>query len=361
MIKRLEILAKLSLAYVVALLLWRPGRRRRVAEALKRPRRVLLVRVDNRVGEALLTTPLFRAARALPGRPEVHVLVHPKAARVLERHPDVDRVLTLDPRERKWGPFSKTIRALRHQGYDVVVNCASWEAPSVGPAIAARLIGADATVLGPDLWPVKLLCDVEVPALPGIRAEARQRLHLLQPLGVDESDARLTFGPLPPDPVVDGFIAQHLRGQRFAVVNPGGRLGSRRVAPEVFASAAKAIAASGILPVVTWGPGEEALAQKTLSGVPLAVLAPPTRIDQLASLMARAALTVCNNTGPMHLSVSVGTPTFALFLHMELERWGHPYPPHRMLDLTGVNEPQSRVAAEVARFATSLDVTARIP
>ena len=57
---------------------------------------------------------------------------------------------------------------------------------------------------------------------------------------------------------------------------------------------------------------------------PGAVRAPPTSLDQLAALMRGARVTVCNNTGPMHLAVAVGCPTLALFLHMEVERWGHP-------------------------------------
>jgi ADP-heptose:LPS heptosyltransferase len=118
------------------------------------------------------------------------------------------------------------------------------------------------------------------------------------------------------------------------VVNPGGRLGYRRVPPSLFATAAHALAAGGISPVVTWGPGEEGLADEVLALAPSARRAPPTSLDDLAWLMATSVLTVCNNTGPMHLSVAVGTPTLGLFLHMDMERWGHPAPPHRMVDVT---------------------------
>ena len=50
--------------------------------------------------------------------------------------------------------------------------------------------------------------------------------------------------------------------------------------------------------------------------------------------MRGAGLTICNNTGPMHLSVALRVPTIGLFLEMPIERWGHPQPPHRMIDLT---------------------------
>jgi ADP-heptose:LPS heptosyltransferase len=99
--------------------------------------------------------------------------------------------------------------------------------------------------------------------------------------------------------------------------------------------------------VVTWGPGEEALVDAVLAACPGAVRAPPTTLDQLASLMRGAKVTVCNNTGPMHLSVAVGCPTLALFLHMEVERWGHPYAPHQMLDLTGAADQSAAVRQAV--------------
>jgi ADP-heptose:LPS heptosyltransferase len=91
-------------------------------------------------------------------------------------------------------------------------------------------------------------------------------------------------------------------------------------------------------------------------------MAPPTNLDELAALMRAAGLTVTNNTGPMHLSVAVGAPTLGLFLRMDMERWGHAYPPHRMVDLTPTVEAGSgleeRVFEEVRAFAAHLSAGA---
>jgi ADP-heptose:LPS heptosyltransferase len=74
--------------------------------------------------------------------------------------------------------------------------------------------------------------------------------------------------------------------------------------------------------------------------------------------MRAAGLTVTNNTGPMHLSVAVGAPTLGLFFRIDMERWGHAYPPHRMVDLTPIAEAGSgleeRVFEEVRAFAALL-------
>lgn len=359
LLKRLEIAGKLLLAVVIAALLYRPWRRRR-ARAPLRPRRVLLVRIDNRVGEALLTTPLFRALKALPNPPRVEVLVHPKVARVLTGHPDIDQLRPFDPRERLWGPFSKEIRALRRERYDVVVNCANWESPSVGPALVSRLVARDGVMIGPATAPVSLLADLNVSPRPDSRSEVSQRLHLLAPLGVDER-ARLSFRAVQPDAVVRGVLGA-LAGRPFAVVNPGGRLGWRRVPTEAFAASARALTEAGVVPLITWGPGEEPLAQETAAAVPGALIAPPTTIDQLAALMEKAKACVCNNTGPMHLAVAVGTPTLAFFLKMELGRWGHDYPPHRMVDLTPAADVVAAAHDATASFLTgSLDLQAKSP
>jgi heptosyltransferase-3 len=102
----------------------------------------------------------------------------------------------------------------------------------------------------------------------------------------------------------------------------------------VFSTAISLLIGRGIRPLLTRGPGEEGLVKELARAQPQAQIAPTTSIDELGALLAEAKLSVCNNTGPMHLSVAVGCPTVALFLHMDVARWGHSYAPHVMLDLT---------------------------
>lgn len=349
-IKRFEVIAKSVLALFLAALFFRPGRRRRARERIQRARRVLLVRIDNRVGEALLTTPLFDAL-AERGGFEVHVLVHQKAARVLDGHPHVQRVIPFDRRRLFLGPFAPGIAPLRAEAYDAVVDCSNWTAPSVTAAIVSRLVGGSSAVVGPGLLPVSPLQDVPVRARADTRDEVAQRLHLLSPL-VGESPRRaLSFRAPRSGEGVQRFAASLIAP--FGVVNPGGRLGIRRVAPEAFAAAARAMRILGVTPVVTYGPGEEALAAEVARAAPGSVVAPPTTIDELAWLMKSGRVTVCNNTGPMHLSVAVGTPTLAFFLRMEMARWGHDHAPHRMVDLTPAVDGGGDLVAEAERVTTA--------
>ncbi|MBM4380654.1 MAG: glycosyltransferase family 9 protein [Deltaproteobacteria bacterium] len=333
-VKRLEVFARRLGAHLAAALLGTSGPRALAPARLGAARKVLLVRTDNRVGEALLTTPLLDALRAQRPDLEVDLLVHARCVRVLERHPSGVRVLPLD-RTRLWsGPFAPGVRALARQRYDLVVDCSNWTAPSVTAALVSRLVGREAVVTGPGVGAVRGLRDIPVEPLAGTRSEVLQRLHLLSPLLGPQPLRPLSFRSPAPSPEVEAFSAALGAGPR-AVVNPGGRMGYRRVSPALFAAAANALSARGISPVLTWGPGEEGLADEVQSLGPGIHRAPPTSLDDLAWLMATSALSVCNNTGPMHLSVAVGTPTLGLFLHMDMARWGHPSAPHHMVDVTG--------------------------
>jgi ADP-heptose:LPS heptosyltransferase len=340
-VKWLEWLAKNALAVLVALACFRPGRRARARARLSQVKRVLLVRVDHRVGEVLLTTPVIE--RLADAGCEVHLLAHPKMLRVLDGHPKLARQWAF---RKSWACLAE----LRAQRFDAVVDCGNWDTGSVTSAITARLAGGPSVVLGPARFPAGWLADVPVAPLPDTRSEAAQRAHLVSPL-VGDGPLVMSF---PPTPAFDvpGLAAP------YVVVNPGGRLGERRLPPDVFARVAEALAAEGVTPLVTWGPGEEALVDAVCAACPQAVRAPPTTLTQLAALMRGALGTVCNNTGPMHLAVAAGSPTLAFFVNMEMARWAHQRPPHRMVDLSpqvARGEDVAALAAEEARaFVRSL-------
>jgi heptosyltransferase-3 len=350
--KRLEGLAKRSLARVAGLLFRRPGRKERPAVQLLDASRVLLVRIDDRLGEVLLLTPLVSSLRRHPRSPAVDVLVHQRTARVLEGHPDLRRVLAFDRRLLALGPLSPGIRAIRRAGpWDVVVDCGNWEVPSVTSALVSRLVAGPARLIGPAVEPTGVLHDLEVPRLPETTSELKQRLHLLSPISGLVPWPAVSFRAPRPQPSLAPLLAE-LRERPHAVVIPGGRLGWRRIPPETLAAAARALTSHGRPVILGWGPGEEELARTVAAAVSGARLAPATDLDGLAALLAAAGCTVCNNSGPMHLSVAVGAPTLALFLHMDPERWGYSEPPHRVLDLTPLEgDPDRAVTAVVAAVA----------
>jgi ADP-heptose:LPS heptosyltransferase len=311
--------------------------------------RVLLVRVDNRVGEALLMTPLIEA---LAPHAQVDLLVHEKTARVLEGHPHLSRLFTLSQHALQFFPLSREVSRLRKQRWDVVVNCTNWSAPSTTASLLARWIAPQTPVVGPACAIANTLADIAVHRREDTPSEVLQRLHLLGPLGLPlNNHPRLSFRKPRLSPAFERFLSQ-MASQPFAVINPGSRLRYRRVPLEVFVHLCEAIAQLGCTPPIAWGPPEKTLAIQLLGEAPCSQLAPSTNLDELAALMQNARFTVSNNTGPMHLSVAVGAPTFSLFFHMPAERWGHSFPPHHCVDLGPyANKLEAMAAFAVQEFA----------
>jgi heptosyltransferase-3 len=283
----------------------------------------------------------------------VEAVVHARTARVLAGHPALDGLLTLDRRALFLGPLAPGIRALLSAGrWDVVVDCGNWEVPSVTSALVARLLAARAVLIGPGVWPTRLLDDVSVPRRADTLSELAQRLHLLSPL-TGEGPVRAPSFRTPSVSKELAPLLAEVRASPHAVISPGGRLGWRRIPPEVFAAAARALLTCGRRSLVVWGPGEEGLARAVVRAAPGSHLAPATDLDALAALMAEAGCTVCNNSGPLHLSVAVGAPTLGLFLKMDPARWGYGFLPHRMLDLTDAAERGASLEPVVAEACAS--------
>ncbi len=137
---------------------------------------------------------------------------------------------------------------------------------------------------------------------------------------------------------VDAFLAANgLRS--YATIHPGtsdfGAL--KRWKPERFAALAQRIGRETPLrPVVTWGPGERPLAEEIVAGSGgQAILAMETKnILDLAELIRSAKLYVGCDSGPLHLSSAVSTPSVALFGPKDPRTYG-PFNPHHRVVLKG--------------------------
>jgi heptosyltransferase III len=288
-------------------------------------RRVLVVRPDDRVGNALLTVPLALALRdALPGA-RIDLLLARRRACVAEGLPGI-RVVPFDKTDAFRHPlrFLRFLRQLRASRYDAVVDAAHWHAFSVTSALLSRF-AARRWLVGAQRGPSFLYSSAEPPP-PAGTPEVTAKLLLLRGLGVEP----------PPKPALQtalgldhtGWAANATRELgRFAAVNPGARKDDHRWPSERFAALACALRERGVTSLITWGPGEEHLARAVVdASAGAARFAPPTNLAQLAAIFRRAAIVVTNDTGPMHLAVACGAPVLALLHAPEGERWGHPGP-----------------------------------
>jgi ADP-heptose:LPS heptosyltransferase len=183
---------------------------------------------------------------------------------------------------------------------------------------------------------------------PAIAYDAAAKLELLRPLGITRADC-------PPMQTALGRneaprFAKLFGASPVLLVNPGGRKADHRWPPALFAQAVSELAKTRNLPVyVAWGPGEEALAQGLVSQIDGASLLPPTNLAELAGALRSSALFLTNDTGPMHLAAAVGTPTVAVFLSDDWQRWAAPAPTFRAVPVGGLAP-----AAQVEKVAAAV-------
>ncbi|PYQ15437.1 MAG: hypothetical protein DMF80_09030 [Acidobacteria bacterium] len=275
--------------------------------------KALLVRLSA-IGDVVHTLPALAALHDHGW--ETGWVVEPPARPLLEANPSLSRLWPAPAaRLSSWGVAHRVLTGVRAKEYDVALEFQGlWKS-----ATWARLAGAGRVVGLARRWrrepgSAALLGErVELPA--GVVHVIDENLALLRPLGI-EAVGRREF-PLPPAVIEGHEVARGLAAlglESFAVLNPGGGWASKLWAPERFGAVARGLRDRGLPCVVTWGPGEERLADRVVqSSADAARRAFPTTLLHYVELVRRSRLVVAADTGPLHLACAVGTPVVALF------------------------------------------------
>lgn len=277
------------------------------------PGRALIVRVSA-IGDVVHTLPAL-AALTRAGW-EVDWLVEPLARPIVEGNPLVSRAIPA-PRARRLNVAAAlaTRRQLRERGYDVALDLQGlWKSAAwTRLARARRAIGlaADSRREPSSAVLVRERVSTDARVVHVIDVH----LSVLSALGIAALGLRSFPLPAAPQaaPAVDAGLAA-LGGARFAILNPGGGWESKLWPAESFGALARAVRERGLVPLVTWGPGEEGLADRVVGGSGgAAVRCFPTSLLEFVELARRARVVVAADTGPLHLACAVGTPVVGLY------------------------------------------------
>jgi ADP-heptose:LPS heptosyltransferase len=123
--------------------------------------------------------------------------------------------------------------------------------------------------------------------------------------------------PLPRAEAAAARVTAALREEAlsdFVVLNPGGGWASKMWSAESFGRVAQGLRDRGLAALVTWGPGEEKLADRVVAasdGAARRCFA--TTLLELIEVVRRARLVVAADTGPLHLACAVRTPVVGIF------------------------------------------------
>ncbi|MCO6043199.1 glycosyltransferase family 9 protein [Aeoliella sp. ICT_H6.2] len=278
------------------------------------PPRILIVRLTA-MGDVIHGLPVATALRRHFPEAMIAWAVEGRAAELIEGHPDLDAVVKLP---RRWWRSVHTARTVRRQlrelNFDISVDlqCLTKSAVVAWMSGAKRRLG----VAGRNGRELSKVLNNE---LTDVRAShvVEHYLGILEPLGIVQPDVEFRMPERSEDAryAIETLARASVTGQRFAVLNPGAGWPSKLWPAERYGELAQHLwTEHGLKSLAVWcGSDERQLARKIVDTSSGAVeLAPSTTMPQLAAITRRAAMFIGSDTGPMHLSVAVGTPTISL-------------------------------------------------
>ena len=320
--------------------------------------RVLLTRLSA-LGDIVHTWPLADALTRSESPVELAWVVEEPFLPLVTAHPGVTRAIPVATRRWRHAPFaastrreiSEARRLLREFAPEVALDPQGL----YKSAVWGWLSGAPERVgLARELRREALsgLCYTRTVAPPpGLRHVIDLNFSLAESLG-----RAAPYGASP-----DGTFL--LRGSspwegRAAVALLPGTGGKGKAWPaESFTALARQTADRGLPVTVVWGPGQRALAESIVGRAgPGVALAPPTSLLELAALLARCAVVVGGDTGPVHLAASLGVPTVAVFVATDPERNGPRGPRVRVVAAARTGATGGRARSGAAGEASVAEV-----
>ena len=321
------------------------------AVPLAEVRRVLVTKLRHH-GDVLLASPVFSTLAAVAPHAEVDALVYRDTAPMLEGHPSIARLHTIDRAWKRQGALARFAaeralnRDLAARRYDLLVHLT--EHPR-GLGLARRLKPRWAVTTeralerGPAwLWKRHFTHFYRLPRATE-RAMVEQNLDALRRLGIEPPDATRAL-VLVPGPEAEGRVDALLREHGlarggFVQVHPGSRWFFKCWPADRVAALIARVVAGGWPVVLTAAPDErervllDAIRARLDASTAARVvdLGGQLSLRELAALTARARLFFGVDSAPMHIASAIGTPVVALFGPSSEIAWGPWRVPHRVV------------------------------
>ncbi|MBU8922752.1 MAG: glycosyltransferase family 9 protein [Bacteroidales bacterium] len=295
---------------------------------------ILVIRQHNQMGDMLCAVPALRGIRdRFPGA-RISLVAAPINALVMKGNPYIDEILTYSKEGQKKDPLTlpRFIRSLRRRKYDlaIVMSTVSFSITSMLLATlsGARIrVGSTSRPFGHDLTSYYYNLELPLPSKDELEImhEARHNLFPLEEIGVREDDLRSLIVPTTHDEKDCRNLKDVIDPERkgYMVIHPGAGKKQNIWPPARFAEVAAVLTEKYGFPVVAVrGPVDDDAFSTFLdesSHVPIVLSCPTTGL--LAAMMRDAAVSLCNDTGVMHIAGAVGAGCVVVFGPTEPARW----------------------------------------
>ncbi len=279
---------------------------------------VLVIRPD-RMGDLILSTPVYESLKLSYPHLQVHVLVNEAHSDIVAGNEFVDGIITFNKKK----PF-QTWKALSKTRFDVAIVLN--RVFSATAAVLALLSGASYRA-GYDHREGALAYNLSFKGKEEPQHEIENNLDLLRFLGVPAiKDIPRLYPSLEETSYVDALLKECRRfpDRPTLLLKPGGRLANMAWSTEKFRSLVNTLQESRRANVfIICGPGEKdwLKGQFPQTGEAGSAILPLMSPKALAYLMSRSDLLVTSQAGIMHMASAMGTPVVVVFKYDSVERW----------------------------------------
>jgi len=302
-------------------------------------RRALVIKLRHH-GDVLLAAPVISMLKRVAPQCEVDALVYNDTAPMLEGHPALAQLHSIDRNWKRQGLGRQAvaewrlISALRARHYDLVVHLSvhtrgAWLVRLLRPrwSVAPRSRTGFWTNSFTHLYPAQ--SDPQ-------RHTVDTNLDSLRVLGLEPTpaDMRVTLAPgAKAEARITELLTEHgLPAGGFVHVHPASRWAFKCWPAEKVAALCDALAAKGWPIVLTSAPEAKEMAliadvlaardKNAASPAPTLDLSGQLSLKELAALTAQARLFVGVDSAPMHMAAAMGAPVVAIFGPSGDREWG---------------------------------------
>ena len=274
--------------------------------------RFLLVRLGS-LGDVIHALPAASALRDAFPDARIDWLIEPKWRRLLEGNPDLTEIVSLE--KKSAAGLIVTVSKLRAAHYTCAIDFQGLYKSALPTFVsgAPRRIGFPSTYAREGFASFFYTDRIN----PRGAHKVDHNLALVEAAGAGVRTSRPRF-PLTLHPEDEKQVTQELARHNIAdfyVLNPGGGWRSKCWPPERYGELHHRLAVQhGWRAIISFGPGEERLAQELVSaaGTP-APAAVPFGLGPLMALLRRAKFVISADTGPLHLASALGAPVLGLY------------------------------------------------
>lgn len=304
--------------------------------------RILIIKLSS-IGDVVHALPA--AAFLKRAAPETHIswVVERRAGAILKDSPVIDRLIEIDSRSWRRNMLnSETVSDARARLQEIKQSGAERNGGKADVAIdfqgliksgivarasgAARRIGFASDELREKASRVFLTDQVNTSHLGHVIEKNLALARAAVGINGAATDSTPYEFPLALDPEDDLFAESEAgaRDNRFAILNPGGGWTTKLWPAERYGQLADLLLEQhGLASIITYGPGEEALADRVAASSQAKAARPlASTLKQFIALARRASLFVGGDTGPLHLAAASATPIVGIYGPTSAERNG---------------------------------------